>query len=723
MKHTTKKAVSLLLSVLMVFTLVGAVSLGAFAEEPCDHLYGTTGDARFTCVKCGAVDEDLYDAVYCKQDDGFTAVWSEDFETDPIENGWTFVDMDDDGKNWEWWTERMRFHSGSGLIASASYDDDGALTPDNWAVSPAVEIPDNAVLSFWVVGQDASWAEEHYQVYVGEGGALADLEPVTEELVSSAEYENIRVDLAEWAGKSVHIGFRHFNVSDMFMLNIDDVEIGTVPEASEPVEHTFDDDYTCLNCGYVNTALKNAAVCAVGQIDFFEDFETDPEENGWEFLDEDGDGNTWYWLDASKGNFVTHSGGGILTSASYAGEPLNPDNTAISPEFTISEGARLSVWYVGQDPNYAEEHIAVSLMLGDDIIDLSDELTASGEYQEFTCDLSDYAGQSASVVIRHYDTYDMFRVNIDDVFVGSLTEIADAHDFEATWDWAEDYASCVATLTCLNCGQTHTFAADVAFDGDTNTYTASVVYDGATYTDVQTVTPACEHVYDDQGWEPFDENQHVRYCTICGEGAQYEDHDVILKGAGDATCTLDGYTGDEFCSVCNAKLSEGEIIPATGHNYDGQDWEPYDETNHVRYCTICEEPEYEEHDVILKGNGDATCTLDGYTGDEFCSVCNAKLSEGEIIPATGHTPERVGAVEATATENGYTGDLVCAVCGELLEEGSVIPATGEPEPEEPAAGPCPYCGETHDNTTLSGWWTELLHHLLFIIQRIAFWWA
>ena len=714
MKKTMKKALGVLLSLALVFSLCGVFT--AFAEEPCDHLYGTTGDARFTCVKCGAVDEDLYDAVYCKQNGDLTIVWREDFESDPIENGWTFVDMDDDGYNWEWWTEKMNFHSGSGLIASASYGDDGALTPDNWAVSPAVEVPEGAVLSFWVAGQDPSWAEEHYRVYVGEGGALADLTPVTDELVSTGEYQNIRVDLAEWAGKSVHVGFRHFNVTDMFMLNIDDVEIGVVAAAGGPVEHVFDGNYTCVNCGYVNETLKNDAVCSVGDYDFFDDFETDPEENGWDFDDVDGDGNTWYWLDASRGNFVTHSGGGILTSASYAGAPLTPNNYATSPAFTISEGAHLSVWYVGQDPAWADENIEILLLTEDGLKELSGKLTAAAEYQEFTCDLSAYAGMPASVVLRHYDTTDMFRVNVDDVFVGQTIETFDAHDFGAAWDWAEDYASCVATLTCVNCGQTHTFAADVALDADTAT--ATVIYDGVTYSDVQNLTPVCDHVYDDD-WEPYDENSHVRYCKLCGE-PEYEDHDVILSGAGDATCTLDGYTGDEVCSVCGAKLSEGSVIPATGHNYDGQDWEPYDENSHVRYCTLCNEPEFEDHDVILKGAGDATCTLEGYTGDEFCSVCGAKLSEGEIIPAKGHSPVLAGEVAPTATEDGYSGDLVCAVCGELLEQGSVLPATGEPE--EPAEGACPICGEVHDSSTVSGWWTELFHHLMFIIKRIFAWW-
>ena len=80
---------------------------------------------------------------------------------------------------------------------------------------------------------------------------------------------------------------------------------------------------------------------------------------------------------------------------------------------------------------------------------------------------------------------------------------------------------------------------------------------------------------------------------------------------------------------------------------------------------------------------------------------------------------------------GTTGDarFTCVKCGEVVDRYTeVIPTTGEAEPEEPVdpdeptAGPCPYCGETHNNKTIAGWWTELIHDLLFIIQRIAFWW-
>ena len=40
------------------------------------------------------------------------------------------------------------------------------------------------------------------------------------------------------------------------------------------------------------------------------------------------------------------------------------------------------------------------------------------------------------------------------------------------------------------------------------------------------------------------------------------------RGAVEATCTEDGFTGDVYCSVCGEKLADGEAIPALGHSWD-----------------------------------------------------------------------------------------------------------------------------------------------------------
>ena len=164
-------------------------------------------------------------------------------------------------------------------------------------------------------------------------------------------------------------------------------------------------------------------------------------------------------------------------------------------------------------------------------------------------------------------------------------------------------------------------------------------------------------------------------------------HNPELKNAKPATCTEDGYTGDEVCKVCGEVITKGQVIPATGHKTQlvnakaatcTEDGYTGDEV-----CTVCQETVKKGevipalgHKTQLVGAKAATCTEDGYTGDEVCTVCGETVKKGEVIPAAGHKTQLVGAKEATCTEDGYTGDEVCTVCGEVVKKGEVIPALG-----------------------------------------------
>ena len=94
------------------------------------------------------------------------------------------------------------------------------------------------------------------------------------------------------------------------------------------------------------------------------------------------------------------------------------------------------------------------------------------------------------------------------------------------------------------------------------------------------------------------------------------------------------------------------------------------------------------HDTALKNARAATCTEDGYTGDEVCRTCGETVRQGTVIPATGHDTELKNARAATCTEDGYTGDEVCRTCGETVKQGTVIPATGHDFQD----GKCVNCG-------------------------------
>ena len=225
----------------------------------------------------------------------------------------------------------------------------------------------------------------------------------------------------------------------------------------------------------------------------------------------------------------------------------------------------------------------------------------------------------------------------------ALTIPATGHAWgQPAWTWTGT-ESASAVFTCGNdASHTQTLTAAVTSQVTTEpgcestgvrTYTATVTLEGRTYTDTKTETlPATGH-------------------------------DTQLVGAKPATCTQDGYTGDEVCKTCGVTVKKGQVIPATGH------------------------------DTELVGAKPATCTQDGYTGDEVCKTCGETVKKGEVIPATGHDTELVGAKPATCTEDGYTGDEVCKTCGETVTKGEVVKATGHHYKD----GKCTDCGEKDPN--------------------------
>ena len=153
-------------------------------------------------------------------------IW--DFETDPIAQGFQFLDDDGDGLTWEWHVNtgygNHTTHSGDGVATSASYDNNGggALTPDNWMITPEFT---GTELTFWLVAQDTDWADDYLEVYVttDDGATWSD---ALWSGYSPTEYEQYTIDLSAYANRGpMKVAFRHFNCTDMFMMNVDDIEV------------------------------------------------------------------------------------------------------------------------------------------------------------------------------------------------------------------------------------------------------------------------------------------------------------------------------------------------------------------------------------------------------------------------------------------------------------------------------------------------------------------
>ena len=335
------------------------------------------------------------------------------------------------------------------------------------------------------------------------------------------------------------------------------------------------------------------------------------------------------------------------------------------------------------------------------------------------------------------------------------------HDYgEAAWTWT-GYESAKATFTCSH-DASHVEEVTAAVTSEittpascestgVRTYTATVTFQGKNYTDTRTeVLPALGHAWGEPVWtwtgygaaeasfacardaghvkvlpasitsevttQPGCSTEGVRTytATVTLDGKNYTDtrtetlpslgHKIQLVGAKAATCTEDGYTGDEVCTVCGETVKKGEVIPALGHKTQlvGAKAATCTEDGYTgdEVCTVCQEIVKKGevipalgHKTQLVGAKAATCTEDGYTGDEVCTVCGETVKKGEVIPALGHKTQLVGAKAATCTEDGYTGDEVCTVCGETVKKGEVIPATGHDYKD----GKCTNCGETDPN--------------------------
>ena len=168
---------------------------------------------------------------------------------------WTTIDADGDGNNWMVTTDLISSfesgHSGTNALSSQSYaSGTGALTPDNWLVSPQVTL--GGTFTMWACAQDASWPAEHFGIFVSttsntntssftmlnewtlvaKGGAKSGDGPRGSR--GMGDWYQFTVDLSAFAGQTGYIAVRHFNCTDFFYLNVDDftldTEAGFTPE-------------------------------------------------------------------------------------------------------------------------------------------------------------------------------------------------------------------------------------------------------------------------------------------------------------------------------------------------------------------------------------------------------------------------------------------------------------------------------------------------------------
>lgn len=213
------------------------------------------------------------------------------FDFEDNMDGWVTVDADGDGYGWYHNVDYGLTGDGAegnngstGFVFSQSYVNDfGPLNPDNYlATAQKYAITAGSKISFWACGQDESYAAEHFGVAVSTSGNTSgsNFTTISEWTISAkndrqgerssrqSTWKKYEADLSAYAGQEVYIAIRHFNCTDQYFLDIDDIEITICGEGANgrwistdgvnwtDVIESVDDVSSWIIRGYVTDSAK-----------------------------------------------------------------------------------------------------------------------------------------------------------------------------------------------------------------------------------------------------------------------------------------------------------------------------------------------------------------------------------------------------------------------------------------------------------------------------------
>ena len=286
---------------------------------------------------------------------------------------------------------------------------------------------------------------------------------------------------------------------------------------------------------------------------------------------------------------------------------------------------------------------------------------------------------------------------------------------EPVWKWNDDFKA-TATFTCAN-NASHVETVNAAVTNEVTTeatckadgvrtYTAKVTFEGKEYTDAKMETIAATgHAYGAPVWK-WNDDFTASATFTCGNDASHVETvnaTVTNEVTTEATCEVDGvrtYTAKVTFEGKEYTDTKTETLPATGHAYGAPVWKWNDDFTASATFTCGNDASHVETvnaAVTNEVTTEATCKADGvrtYTAKVTFEGKEYTDTKTEVIPATSHDTELVGAKDATCTEDGYTGDEVCKICQTVVKQGEVIPALGHDYKD----GKCSRCGAEEPTT-------------------------
>ena len=391
------------------------------------------------------------------------------FEANDIDqvNCWTTLDVDGDGYTW---TTDLPFGI-TGYLGSESFvNGAGALTPDNWFISPQIHLSANAnyTLSWATAAASSSYYAEHYGVYVSTSGTdPSNFTSLQEYTLTTNNLTTQTLDLSAYSGQTIRIAFRHWNVTDELLLVLDNITISETTNPNPGQTYTltvnsnnnawgivtgggtynsgatatltatansgyhfvaWQDGNTAnprtvtvtANATYTATFAANAAPtnCDVTSLPWNYSFITDSISDCWTNIDADGDSLTWTFYP----NYGAISFSYITDGQTWE-YSLTPDDWLISPKVTLpASGADFHYTYLNVSAEYPD-HIGVFVSTTNTnpssftLLEQYTAVAADTTWHTRTVSLAAYAGQQVYIAIRHYNSDDEYAFVVGSVSV------------------------------------------------------------------------------------------------------------------------------------------------------------------------------------------------------------------------------------------------------------------------------------------------------------------
>lgn len=212
----------------------------------------------------------------------FSLPYSEDFSN--IANlpiCWENIDDDGDGLSWftvDYDLDNNGIADGNPTLVSESWRT-APLTPDNWLISGAIDLTNaggTITLTWKARGIDPNFPDENYTVYAATANTIPDflVSPVSfNEIIgqnggAGTTFVDRSLDISSFAGQTIYVAFRHHDVTDQFVLNIDDVAVQATlsnTEFTKGVTHYYQKNTETLVLQHTKTIDKVLLYTLLGQ--------------------------------------------------------------------------------------------------------------------------------------------------------------------------------------------------------------------------------------------------------------------------------------------------------------------------------------------------------------------------------------------------------------------------------------------------------------------------